>query len=82
MVRVTLVESIPAGLYENSPLTRQSIADSWLHLLHKANSSVNIAAFYFTLRGTDLGFAAATDSQVSEAPSLAAPEVNIAESFQ
>lgn len=55
------------GLYENPPPTRPNIADSWLHLLHKANSSVNIAAFYFTLRGTDLGFAAATDSQVSEA---------------
>lgn len=79
---MTLVESIPAGLYENSPLTRQSIADSWLHLLHKANSSVNIAAFYFTLRGTDLGLAAATDSQVSEAPSLAAHKVNIPEYFQ
>lgn len=79
--RVALVESIPAGLYESSPLTGQSTADSWLHLLRKANSSVNIAAFYFTLRGADLGFAAAADSQVSDAPSPAAHRVNIPESF-
>ncbi|XP_026213159.1 phospholipase D3 isoform X2 [Anabas testudineus] len=52
--RVTLVESIPVGLYTSSPSSRQSIADSWLHLLNKANSSVHIAAFYFTLRGDDL----------------------------
>ncbi|KAL6118127.1 uncharacterized protein ACO6RY_15781 [Pungitius sinensis] len=48
--RVQLVESIPVGLYQSAPLSRRSIADSWLHLLDKANSSVHIAAFYFTLR--------------------------------
>ncbi|KAM8909152.1 5'-3' exonuclease PLD3 isoform 2-T2 [Spinachia spinachia] len=48
--RVQLVESIPVGLYQSTPSSRQSIADSWLRLLDKANSSVHIAAFYFTLR--------------------------------
>uniref|UniRef100_A0AAQ4P736 Phospholipase D family, member 7 n=1 Tax=Gasterosteus aculeatus aculeatus TaxID=481459 RepID=A0AAQ4P736_GASAC len=48
--RVRLVESIPVGLYPSTPLSRGTIADSWLRLLEKANSSVHIAAFYFTLR--------------------------------
>ncbi|XP_070819147.1 uncharacterized protein pld7 [Chaetodon trifascialis] len=61
--RVRLVESIPVGLYQSSPSSRQSIADSWLHLLDKANSSVHIAAFYFTLRGNDLELTDSTDSQ-------------------
>uniref|UniRef100_A0A672FNC1 Phospholipase D family, member 7 n=1 Tax=Salarias fasciatus TaxID=181472 RepID=A0A672FNC1_SALFA len=46
---VHLVESVPVGLYESSPPPRRSIADSWLRLLQRANSSVDIAAFYFTL---------------------------------
>uniref|UniRef100_A0A4W6FV52 Phospholipase D family, member 7 n=1 Tax=Lates calcarifer TaxID=8187 RepID=A0A4W6FV52_LATCA len=61
--RVHLVESIPVGLYQSSPMSRQSIADSWLHLLDKANSSVHIAAFYFTLRGADLESTDSSDSQ-------------------
>ncbi|XP_042348791.1 5'-3' exonuclease PLD3 isoform X2 [Plectropomus leopardus] len=59
--RAHLVESIPVGLYQFSPLSRGSIADSWLHLLDKANSSVNIAAFYFTLRDSES--AHSSDSQ-------------------
>ncbi|XP_011478792.3 phospholipase D3-like isoform X1 [Oryzias latipes] len=59
--RVRLVESIPVGLYESSPSTWPSIADSWLHLLHRAERSVQIAAFYFTLRGS--GSADPSDSQ-------------------
>ncbi|XP_041799905.1 5'-3' exonuclease PLD3 isoform X2 [Chelmon rostratus] len=61
--RVRLVESIPVGLHQSSPSSRQSIADSWLHLLDKANSSVHIAAFYLTLRGSDLELADSPDSQ-------------------
>lgn len=53
------------GLYSSSPSPRQSIAHSWLHLLDKANSSVHIAAFYFTLQGDDLKSADSTDSEVS-----------------
>ncbi|XP_024139355.1 5'-3' exonuclease PLD3 isoform X2 [Oryzias melastigma] len=59
--RARLVESIPVGLYESSPSTWPSIADSWLHLLHRAERSVQIAAFYFTLR--DLESADPSDSQ-------------------
>ncbi|KAI3351277.1 hypothetical protein L3Q82_005827 [Scortum barcoo] len=61
--RVHLVESIPVGLYQSSSSSRNSIADSWLHLLDKANSSVHIAAFYFTLQARDLEFADSSDSQ-------------------
>ncbi|XP_072252303.1 5'-3' exonuclease PLD3 isoform X2 [Leuresthes tenuis] len=61
--RVHLVESIPVDLYQSSPPPGPSIADRWLHLLDKANSSVHIAAFYFTLRGSDLDSAVPTDSQ-------------------
>ncbi|KAM9377587.1 5'-3' exonuclease PLD3 isoform 2-T2 [Pholidichthys leucotaenia] len=61
--RVNLVESIPVGLYQSSSSSRQSIADSWLHLLKRANSSVHIAAFYFTLRASDLGLTEHSDSQ-------------------
>uniref|UniRef100_A0AAX7SVE7 PLD phosphodiesterase domain-containing protein n=1 Tax=Astatotilapia calliptera TaxID=8154 RepID=A0AAX7SVE7_ASTCA len=60
---VHLVESIPVGLYQSSPSSRKSIADSWLHLLDRANSSVHIAAFYFTLRDSDLGSHESSDSQ-------------------
>ncbi|XP_023120990.2 5'-3' exonuclease PLD3 isoform X2 [Amphiprion ocellaris] len=61
--RVQLVESIPAGLYESSPLSGWSIANSWLHLLNEANSSVHIAAFYFTLRDSDLQLDESSDSE-------------------
>ncbi|XP_054648406.1 5'-3' exonuclease PLD3 isoform X2 [Dunckerocampus dactyliophorus] len=55
--RVHLVESIPVGLYPSSPLPQQSTATSWLRLLDKANSSVSIAAFYVSLRSSQVEFA-------------------------
>ncbi|XP_036825583.1 5'-3' exonuclease PLD3 isoform X2 [Oncorhynchus mykiss] len=55
--RVSLVESIPDGLlYPLDSSSLPSISDTWTNLLTRANSSVDIAAFYFTLRDTDLGF--------------------------
>ncbi|KAM4586051.1 uncharacterized protein pld7 [Fundulus diaphanus] len=48
--RVQLVESVPVGLYPSSPPSGPSVADGWLRLLGRANGSVHIAAFYFTLR--------------------------------
>eukprot|EP00063_Salmo_salar_P093918 XP_014068753.1 PREDICTED: uncharacterized protein LOC106612271 isoform X1 [Salmo salar] len=54
--RVSLVESIPEGLsYPLDSSSLPSISDTWTNLLTRANSSVDIAAFYFTLRDTDLG---------------------------
>ncbi|XP_017162684.1 phospholipase D3 isoform X2 [Poecilia reticulata] len=61
--RVQLVESIPVGLYPSSSSPGPSIADSWLRLLDKANSSVHIAAFYFTLRDSDVQSYHPSDSQ-------------------
>ncbi|XP_075899508.1 uncharacterized protein pld7 [Nelusetta ayraudi] len=62
--RVTLVESLPEGLsYQSSPPTQQSIADRWLQLLDEAERSVDIAAFYVTLRGSDTEAGASPDSQ-------------------
>lgn len=69
--RVRLVETIPVGLYESDPSSLPSISDSWLSLLGEANSSVHIAAFYFTLRATDLEISEPTDSQVSAVAWLA-----------
>lgn len=68
------MESIPIGLYPSFPPPERSIADSWLHLLNKANSSVHIAAFYFTLREGDLD---SSDSQVSSLSRDAAYDVII-----
>ncbi|XP_063045542.1 5'-3' exonuclease PLD3 isoform X2 [Engraulis encrasicolus] len=54
--RFTLVESIPEGLTfpPDSPLL-PSISQAWKDLLDKANASVDVAAFYVTLRDSDLG---------------------------
>lgn len=61
---VQLVESVPVGLYPSSPPSRPSIANGWLRLLDEANSSVHIAAFYLTLRNSDVQSSDPSDSQV------------------
>lgn len=61
--RVQLVESVPVGLYPSSAPSRPSIADGWLRLLDEANSSVHIAAFYLTLRNSDVQSSDPSDSQ-------------------
>ncbi|KAI4874729.1 hypothetical protein NFI96_028351 [Prochilodus magdalenae] len=54
--RLTLVESLPEGvLFPHSSPHLQSISHTWTNLLNRANSSVNIAAFYLTLRDSDIG---------------------------
>lgn len=65
--RVHLVESIPQGLYPSDSTTRlPSIYNTWIHLLNKANQSVDIAAFYVTLRNTEQGSTEPTDLQGKE----------------
>lgn len=60
------MESLPEGLsYQSSSPNQQSIADHWLRLLDEAERSVDIAAFYFTLRSSDTDGEASTDQQVS-----------------
>ncbi|XP_042626282.1 5'-3' exonuclease PLD3-like isoform X2 [Cyprinus carpio] len=54
--RLTLVESLPEGLvFPSGSPHLPSISDTWINLLNKANRSVHIGAFYFTLRDSDLG---------------------------
>ncbi|XP_033030853.1 phospholipase D3-like isoform X3 [Lacerta agilis] len=52
---LVLVESIPSTLdYEMLTPHHPSIYQAWMDLLGGANSSVEIAAFYFTLRDSDV----------------------------
>ncbi|XP_043931600.1 5'-3' exonuclease PLD3-like isoform X2 [Protopterus annectens] len=52
---VHLVESIPVGLRYQADLPHHtSTYDAWMNLLRQANTSVDIAAFYFTLRDSDI----------------------------
>ncbi|XP_016422425.1 phospholipase D3-like [Sinocyclocheilus rhinocerous] len=54
--RLTIVESVPEGLsFPSGSPHLQNISDTWTNLLNKANRSVHIGAFYFTLRDSDLG---------------------------
>nr|XP_006113627.1 phospholipase D3-like [Pelodiscus sinensis] len=51
---LVLVESIPVGLdYSPSSPRHLPIFQAWMDLLDAANHSVDIAAFYFTLRDSD-----------------------------
>ncbi|XP_072887366.1 5'-3' exonuclease PLD3 isoform X2 [Hemitrygon akajei] len=48
---LTLVESIPVGLlYPKGAPRHRSIYSAWEELLERANRSVDVAAYYFTLR--------------------------------
>ncbi|XP_044879103.1 5'-3' exonuclease PLD3-like isoform X4 [Mauremys mutica] len=52
---LVLVESIPMGLdYNHSSPRHLPIFQAWMDLLDAANRSVDIAAFYFTLRDSDM----------------------------
>ncbi|XP_026991263.2 5'-3' exonuclease PLD3 isoform X1 [Tachysurus fulvidraco] len=54
--RLTLTESIPEGmLFPSGSPQLQSITHTWTNLLNRANSSVNIAAFYLTMSDSDIG---------------------------
>ncbi|KAJ8014826.1 hypothetical protein DPEC_G00019780 [Dallia pectoralis] len=65
--RVSLVESIPEGLvYPSGSTYLPSISKTWIHLLNGANSSVDIAAFYLTLRASELGISEPSAGQGKE----------------
>ncbi|XP_057204101.1 5'-3' exonuclease PLD3 isoform X1 [Triplophysa rosa] len=51
--RIVLLESIPEGLVFNSSTTHQSIYEAWLNLISAAQSSLDIASFYWTLTNRD-----------------------------
>nr|CAH0106034.1 unnamed protein product [Daphnia galeata] len=51
---ITLVESIPEGLVFPNQTIQPSIFDSWLRLIDIAESSIDIASFYWSLNGEDV----------------------------
>ncbi|XP_056625574.1 5'-3' exonuclease PLD3 [Triplophysa dalaica] len=65
--RLTLVESLPEGVYfpSGSPHL-PSISDAWTNLLNRANRSAHIAAFYLTLQDSDLGLTEPSSAQGKE----------------
>jgi len=52
--RLNLVESIPEGMDYGNETINPSIFESWLQLIEMAESSIDIAAFYFSLNGVDV----------------------------
>lgn len=53
--RISLVETIPAHLpYPPGSTPHPSTFDTWLQLLNRSRSSVDIASMYWTLRAQDL----------------------------
>jgi len=63
--RISLVESIPENLTypDRSPL-HTSIYDAWMRLISSASESIDIAAFYWSLRSSDVQFQDPSDWQV------------------
>uniref|UniRef100_W5LQ55 5'-3' exonuclease PLD3 n=1 Tax=Astyanax mexicanus TaxID=7994 RepID=W5LQ55_ASTMX len=53
--RVSLVESIPVGLDFNSSVSHPSIYQTWMNLISGAQSSLDIASFYWTMTNADTG---------------------------
>lgn len=63
--RITLVESIPENLtYPAGSVFHPSTFGSWRDLINDANYSIDIASFYWTLRGEDLNITDPSDLQV------------------
>ena len=53
---IGLVESIPVGVsYPHGSPRHPPISDGWLKLIDMAQESIDIASFYWTLRGNDTG---------------------------
>jgi len=63
--RISLVQSIPQNITYpvGSPLC-PSIYEAWMRLIDSATRSIDIAAFYWTLRSLDLEFEDPSDWQV------------------
>ena len=50
-----MVESIPKNLTYSEPTTFMSTTDAWLKLISLANSSIEIASYYWTFKCVDTG---------------------------
>jgi len=63
--RISLVESIPENLtYPIGSPSHLSIYAAWMNLTGSATKSIDIAAFYWTLRSADVKFNDPSDWQV------------------
>nr|BAN21362.1 conserved hypothetical protein [Riptortus pedestris] len=52
---ISLVETIPDGMsYRNGSTPYRSTHDVWMEMIELANSTIEIASFYWTLRDTDV----------------------------
>jgi len=51
---VSLVESVPEGLVFNTSTSRKTTYAAWKELLELAESSIDLAGMYWTLRGKDV----------------------------
>nr|XP_018917049.1 PREDICTED: phospholipase D3-like [Bemisia tabaci] len=53
--RGSLVESIPVGLtYDNNSVSFPSTFETWYDMIERANSTIDIASFYWSLRNDDV----------------------------
>jgi len=65
ILRISLVESIPDNLtYAAGSPSHPSIYEAWMQLIGSATKSIDIAAFYWTLRSSDVEFDDPSDWQV------------------
>lgn len=72
--RIVLVESIPLGMdYETNVTFGVPIYKAWKDLLSTATEQIDIASFYWSLTGEDIGVKSPTDQFVSN-DSAASPQ--------
>ena len=64
---IILAESIPLGLtYPPGSPSHPSIYHTWLDLIEMATESIDIASFYWTLKGTDIHDKDPSDYEVTD----------------
>lgn len=53
--KISLVESIPVGLvYDNNSVVHKSTYLTWMDLINSAESTIEIAALYWTMKREDV----------------------------
>jgi hypothetical protein len=64
---VTVVESIPENLnYTAGSPSHLSTYDAWMQLIGKATKTIDIVAFYWTMRSSDTGHEEPSAQQVNK----------------
>lgn len=52
--KISLVESIPIGLTYNNSINHKSTYHTWMELIQSAQSTIEIAALYWTMKRQDV----------------------------